>query len=427
MTLAATYSSPIRTVPRAAPRRPAMDVIRLSILWLAIYFSSIVLVDVLYNIFILLAIGAFVVSGLRIDRLNMPFIFFLVIYNLGGLISFQPYTDFDWSKEFVLGTNFVAITAIFYCFLMNEDAITRLNVCKSAFILGALQTSICGILGYFDVAGLGTLFSMYGRASGTFRDPNVFGPFLILPALYLLWDIAHGAKWMLAKVITFFIIVLALLLSFSRGAWGSIVLGIFLVLSLSIITSESRQLRRRIIMGCGVIFVAVAVILAVALSFDEIAKVFSERFVLQKDYDSGPSGRFGNQLRALPELLVRPFGYGPNRHGLFFPENPHNVYMMAFSSYGWLGGLTFLGYIASTFYIALRSCFQKTPFQAHSIVIFCALFPHILQGFQIDSDRWRHLFYLYGVAWGLAAINRKWLILNGRTTPGAAPLSSAPR
>jgi hypothetical protein len=202
MTLAATYSSPIRTVPRAAPRRPAMDVIRLSILWLAIYFSSIVLVDVLYNIFILLAIGAFVVSGLRIDRLNMPFIFFLVIYNLGGLISFQPYTDFDWSKEFVLGTNFVAITAIFYCFLMNEDAITRLNVCKSAFILGALQTSICGILGYFDVAGLGTLFSMYGRASGTFRDPNVFGPFLILPALYLLWDIAHGAKWMLAKVIT---------------------------------------------------------------------------------------------------------------------------------------------------------------------------------------------------------------------------------
>jgi len=424
MAAAADYSRGLQA-PVLAPRRSAVDVVRLAILWLAIYFSSIVLVDVLYNIFILLAIGSFALTGLKIDRLNMPFVFFLVVYNLGGLISFQPYTDFDWSREFVLGTNFVAVTAVFFCLLMNEDAITRLNVCKSAFIIGALQTSICGILGYADVGGLGTYFSMYGRASGTFRDPNVFGPFLILPALYLLWDIAHGAKWMVAKVFTFFVIVLALLLSFSRGAWGSIVLGIVLILSLSIITSESRALRRRIIVGCAVILVAVAVILAVALSIDEVAKVFSERFVLQKDYDSGPSGRFGNQLRAIPELLIRPFGYGPNRHGLFFPENPHNVYMMAFSSYGWLGGLAFIGYIASTLYIAVRSCFQKTPFQAHSIVIFSALFPHILQGFQIDSDRWRHLFYLYGVAWGLAAINRKWLILNAPAERSAPPQARA--
>lgn len=410
---------PATALPGSAPRRiitrrkrSGADIIRLSVLWLAIYFSSVVLLDVFYNIFILLALGAFVLTGLKLDRANMPFIFFLVIYNLGALIALQPYTDFEWSREFVIGTGFVATTAIFFCLMLNEDAITRLNVCRSAFIVGAVQAATCGILGYADIAGLGTIFSMYGRASGTFRDPNVLGPFLVLPALYLLWDLFHGGRYLLFKAVCLLIVLLGLFLSFSRGAWGSVVVGSAVLLALAYKTSESRAVRKRIVVGVVVALILVALLLAVALSVDDVAKVFADRFTLQKDYDSGPSGRFGNQKRSIPELLDRPFGYGPNRHGLFWPENPHNVYIMAFSSYGWLGGLTFLGYIASTFYLGLRNCFLKTPFQMHSIVIWSALLPHILQGFQIDSDRWRHLFYLYGVTWGLAAINRKWLILN---------------
>ena len=408
------------------PKRSTSDIIRLTVLWLAIYSSSVVLLDVFYNVFILLTLGIFVLTGLKVDRLNMPFIFFLVIYNLGALIALQPYTDFEWSREFVTGTAFVGTTGIFFCLLMNEDAITRLNVVRSAFIIGALQASTLGILGYANVAGLGEVFSMYGRASGTFRDPNVFGPFLVLPSMYLLWDLFHGGRRLFLTATVLSIIVTGLFLSFSRGAWGSIVVGSGMLLGLAYYTSEQPRVRFRIISGFLIAFVLVAVILAIALSIDGVAQVFADRFTLQKDYDSGPSGRFGNQLRAFPELLVRPFGYGPNRHGLFWPENPHNVYMMAFSSYGWLGGLTFMGFIASTCYIGFRNCFLKTPFQTHSIIIWSALFPHILQGFQIDSDRWRHLFYLYGVTWGLAAINRKWQILN-RGRPQAPPQQTPSR
>lgn len=416
MSYVPTHSAPPR--PYAAnyaviqQRRDVVDKIRLTILWLAIYTSSIVLLDVFYNIFILASIGIFALTGLRLDRANMPFIFFLVVYNLGALIAFQPYTDFDWSREFVIGTGFVATTAIFFCLLLNEDALARLNVCRIAFMVGAVQAATAGILGYADIAGLGTIFSMYGRASGTFRDPNVLGPFLVLPALYLLWDMIHGTRLFLLKAGAFFVVVLGLFLSFSRGAWGSIALGILMLIGFAYYTTESKRIRTRIIVGFVIALIAIALLLAIALSIDDVAKVFADRFTLQKDYDSGPSGRFGNQKRSIPELLVRPFGYGPNRHGLFWPENPHNVYLMAFSSYGWLGGLTYMGFIASTFYIGLRNCFQKTPFQMHSIVIWSALLPHILQGFQIDTDRWRHLFFLYGVTWGLGAINRKWLLMN---------------
>lgn len=422
---AAAYPAPYQHLPPAArKRRTAADILRLSLLWLAIYSSSVVLLDVFYNIFILATIGAFALTGLKIDRLNMPFIFFLVVYNLGALIAFQPYTDFDWSREFVIGTAFVAITGIFFCLMLNEDALTRLNVARIAFIIGAVQAATAGILGYANIAGLGEVFSMYGRASGTFRDPNVLGPFLVLPSLYLLWDLFHGGKYKLIKAVALLIVVTGLFLSFSRGAWGSIVVGSAVMIALAYYNTEDRRVRYRIVMGCICALIVLAIVLTIALSFDDVRKVFEDRFTLQKDYDSGPSGRFGNQKRSIPELLVRPFGYGPNRHGLFWPENPHNVYLMAFSSYGWLGGLTFMAYIASTFYIGLRNCFLKTPFQMHSIVIWSALFPHILQGFQIDSDRWRHLFFLYGVTWGLAAINRKWLILNrpaAAVRPAPAP------
>jgi hypothetical protein len=408
-----------RAAPARAPRRPFYDIVRLSLLWLAIYFSSIVLLDVLYNIFIILTLAVFAITGLKIDRANMPLIFFLVIYNIGGLSAFQPYTDFVWSREFVIGTAFVATTGIFYCFLMNEDALTRLQVIKSAYIIGAVQASVLGIIGYANIAGLGEVFSLYGRASGTFRDPNVFGPFLVLPALMLLWDLVHNGRHKIIKAGVLALIMVAILLSFSRGAWGSIVAGSLILLILAFVTSDSQRLRFRIIAGFIMAGVLVTIVLAIALSVDEVAKVFEDRFVLKKDYDSGPSGRFGNQLRSIPDLLTRPFGHGPNRFGLFYPENPHNVYLMAFSSYGWLGGVTFLAFIASTVFITIRTCFQRTPFQPWAIIVCAALIPHILQGFQIDTDRWRHLFLLYGLAWGLAAISRKWLILN-------APRPAAP-
>ncbi len=48
-------------------------------------------------------------------------------------------------------------------------------------ILAALIAAVCGIAGYFRLFPRAfDLFTLYGRAKGTFNDPNVFGPFLIL-------------------------------------------------------------------------------------------------------------------------------------------------------------------------------------------------------------------------------------------------------
>ncbi|HRE20592.1 MAG TPA: O-antigen ligase family protein [Rhabdaerophilum sp.] len=382
----------------------------LFVLALMVFTGAFVVFDIAYNVTSLAAIGLFTLLGLRIDRQNMPLILFLIVFNIGGLIALQPHLDFADSREFMIGTCFVATTAVFFCLTMNQNALPRLEAIKWGLILGAVAASLAGIIGWRNIGGLGAYFTMHeGRVSGTFRDPNVLGSFLVLPALYLIHDFLRYERLRLLRLALAAPILLALFLTYSRGSWGAMVIGTMVLVWLMFITAPRDAMRAKITLLALVGFAAAAIGLAALLSVDSIAQVFADRFTLQKDYDSGPSGRFGNQLRALPELLTLPFGYGPNRHWLYFPENPHNTYMMAFSSYGWLGGITFLAFIVSTTVIAWKTLFMKTPFQAHAVVIFAGLVPHLVQNFQIDTDRWRHLFMIYGLCWGLAAISRRFI------------------
>ncbi|MHA4875413.1 hypothetical protein ACX0FC_18755, partial [Enterococcus faecium] len=68
-------------------------------------------------------------------------------------------------------------------------------------------------------------FTKFDRATGTFKDPNVFGPFLVAPFLYLL-HLALSAPWRAAllPVLAAGVLALANLLSFSRGAWINLLL-----------------------------------------------------------------------------------------------------------------------------------------------------------------------------------------------------------
>jgi O-antigen ligase len=375
-----------------------------------VFTGAFVVVDIAYNLSSVATIGLFALLGLRFDRRNAPLLLFLTVFNLAGLVALQPHLNFPESQEFMIGTCFVAITAVFFCMAVNQNAMQRLEWLKWGLIIGALAASSAGIIGYVDILGLGGLFTMHeGRVSGTFRDPNVLGSFLVLPALFLMHDFLHLPRWRLLRAALLGPILLALFLSYSRGSWAAMVIGTMVMIGLMFVTTRHDAMRARLTLLVLGGFFALAVAFAVILSIDRIAEVFADRFTLQKDYDSGPSGRFGNQLRSLPDLLTRPMGHGPNRFWLYYPENPHNTYLMAFSSYGWLGGLTFLGFIASTLYIGWRTALLRTPFQPYAIVIFAGLVPHLVQNFQIDTDRWRHLFMIYGLIWGLAAISRRWL------------------
>jgi hypothetical protein len=398
--------------PSALTMQPRHGAEKLLLAWLTItvFSSAIVIVDVIYNVMAVGAVGIFTLLGLRLDRANVPLILFLVLFNIAGLLALQPYLHVEESREFMIGTCFVGITAIFFAMLLNENALQRLEALKWGFILGALVAAITGLGGYMELPGFAGQFVMYGsRVSGTFRDPNVFGSFLVLPALFVANDILRGRGSVFIRVALFSIIALGVFLSFSRGSWIALLTGLATLVLLSALTTRDRATRARLALFamCGAVFLVLG--LTVILSVDSIYEVFADRFTLTKDYDSGPSGRFGNQRRSIPELLELPFGFGPNRFWIFYTENPHNTFLMAFASYGWMGGVIFFAFITTTIVVSIRTILLRTPFQPYAIVVFAGFVPHLIQMMQIDMDRWRHLFMIYGLLWGLAAISTRWM------------------
>ena len=159
--------------------------------------------------------------------------------------------------------------------------------------------------------------------------------------------------------------------------------------------------RRRIIVMtvAGIAFVTAA--LLAALSFQSIGEMFESRASLEQTYDLGEQGRFGNQLNSIPMLMERPNGFGPLRFRFFFPEDPHNVFVNAFASYGWLGGFSYLILIIFTLCVGWRVARADFPLRSHAIVIWSTLFIEILQGLQIDTDHWRHFWLMLGLIWGM--------------------------
>ena len=398
---------------QAAPRpgvRVPLRALQNGVLRLLVFSGGFAIVEPSpYEVAFMLAALVFAVTGLKFDRLLAPLIVGLALFNVGGLTALIPWTDNRDSVIFVVITLYVSLTAIFFACVMQERPLERLAAMRGAFVLSAACASMAGILGYFDVAGLAEPFTKFGRATGTFKDPNVFGPFLVLPLVWLVQSmLLREARGFLRTYLPLLVILAALFLSFSRGAWGVAIGSVGLMVLLTFVTTQSRRLQLRIV-GIGLAgLVGLGIMLAIALSIPSIREIFEVRFSLQQDYDLGEFGRFGAQLRALPMLLERPLGFGPLQFRyVFFGEDPHNVYVNSFASYGWLGGLSYCGTIAATLYVGWRLVFLRTPVQAQAIALWSCLFIQILQGFQIDTDHWRHLWLYMGCVWGLAAWVRR--------------------
>ncbi len=177
------------------------------------------------------------------------------------------------------------------------------------------------------------------------------------------------------------------------------------MIGLTFFTTRSAALRQRIVALSIIGLFGVLLLLAIALSIPAIREVFEVRASFINITTLAKRAASAIKLRSIPMLLDLPFGFGPLQfRNISLPgTDPHEVYLNAFASYGWLGGLFFAAFTVATIYIGWRLVFQRTPFQTQAIAVWSCLFVQILQGFQIDTDHWRHLYLLIGATFGLAA------------------------
>ena len=394
-------------VPSAMPRTstaPLAERILLFVLFVTVLTSPVAFIepsphDLLMGVLALACVAA----GVRFQRILVVPLMLLVIWNFAGIMALIPVIGEEKTIQYTATSIYLAIAATLFACLFSSNTVPRLATMRIAYTFSAIMVAAAGISGYFNLfPGAEQLFAPFGRALGSFKDPNVFGPFLIWPTMFIVYRMLTR-QFGLADLAVAAILLFALLLSFSRGAWFHFVVSGLVLVGLAFLTAPSRQVRLRILGLSALSVLALAAILAILLSFDSIGEMFRERAQLIQSYDVGEGGRFRLQELALASVLNFPNGMGPFEFARVHGLQQHNVYLQAFLVYGWAGAMAYLLLLLSTLWVGFRSALVRTPWQAYAIAALAAFVGEVAEGFVIDTDHWRHFFLLLGLIWGLAA------------------------
>src|ERR1700710_1000445 len=390
--------------PIASPQR--------ALLWCVGAAGAIVFIEPSpYEFATLAAIIIFLATGLRLRLVFMPLLILLFLVNIGYSIGASYLMDRSEIANWILTSWYMAVTVIFTAMVISEDTAARLDMLRRGLIVGGLIAASAGIAGYFNlVPGGHDLLTLYERARGTFKDPNVLGAFLILPALFALQSVVSDPLGKAFRsAIALGIMTLAILLAFSRAAWGGLIITSAFMLALMVLTSRSQAQRSRILVMAVAAAIIVAALLAVLLSFDSIAEMFRQRASFDQSYDEGRFGRFGRHILGADMALDLPFGIGPLQFNKFFPEDTHNSYLNAFISGGWVSGICYPVLMFTTVILGFRHVFVRVPWQRAYLAMFAAFLGTVGESFVIDTDHRRHFWMMLGAMWGMFAAAHRYM------------------
>jgi O-antigen ligase len=397
------------TYPRVAhPQRATLRLIGSAAVTVGVFLSGFVISEPApYELWMAGLVGLWFILGLRISRYTFPLLALLITFNVGGMLSLTQMKDLADGPMYVAVSTFLALTAVFYAAII-EDSHRRLTLIFNAWTFAAVITSMLGILGYFHAFPGSEVFTLYDRAKGAFQDPNVFGPFLVPPSLYLVHGILTGnLRAAPIKAAALLILALGVFLSFSRAAWGLFLLTIILLIFVMLLKERSGAFRLRILVLSLAAILMMVASLVIALQFPQVSDLFSTRAQLVQQYDGEHLGRFDRHRIGFTMMMERPLGIGPMVFGTIFPEDEHNIWLKSLTTYGWLGFVSYVGMLFWTFYLGFKNLLKNRPWQPYLMIAWIGVLGHAAIGNVIDIDHWRHVYLLFGVVWGCAALEAR--------------------
>jgi O-Antigen ligase len=401
-----SYTATAEGFPLSVTSAPRVIALQRALVWLVGASGAIVFIEPSpYELMTLTATVLFFATGLRMRLVFIPLLLLLVSLNVGYSIGAIPFLDKSEVSNWIATSWYMAFTVMFFAMVLSEDTNARLDMLRRGLIVGGVIASVAGIAGYLNlVPGGHDLLTLYERARGTFKDPNVLGAFLILPALFALQSVvSDNFRKSFRSTIALGLMALAILLAFSRAAWGGLAITSAFMLALMVLTSQSRAQRSRIIVMSVVAVILVMLLIAVLLSFDSIRDMFQQRASFDQSYDEGRFGRFGRHILGADMALDLPFGIGPLQFHNYFPEDTHNSYLNAFMSGGWISGLCYPTLVFMTVIFGFRHIFTPVPWQRAYLAIFAAFLGTVGESFVIDTDHWRHFWMMLGAMWAMFA------------------------
>lgn len=395
-------------LPRAAVNAKLAGLVLAASIGVGVFLAGFVIREPApYELFMAFVMAIWALVAFRASRAVAPLLALMIMFNLGGAIAMTQMGELHETPLYLAVSLFLGLTSFFFAAVIERRP-ALLQVAFYAWALSALLTACAGIVGYFGLVPGAEMFTRYGRAAGVFEDPNVFGPFLVLPAVWLVHRILTGRPGASAFALpVLLVVVIGLFLSFSRGAWGLFALSTGLLVTILAIQNRSGLFRLRLaVLGlCGVTVVALSIF--AVLQIPDVAELFSARAQLVQEYDAGRYGRFARFGIALQTAMERPLGIGALEFGRLWGEDTHNIWLKALLDYSWLGFASFLTLVCWTLAAGFRVLFRPRPWQPFLLCAYIVFAGHVALGMVIDIDHWRHFYILIGLVWGCLALEQR--------------------
>lgn len=369
------------------------------------------------GIFAVVIAVALVTNRFRSDRIPAPVVVLL------GLLAAVSILSFAAAISVPAGVRFVAITLYLFVFAAwltgyvdrerraRQIVIAWLAIAVFSAILGTLALQFPGFPAREQFIADGA-----SRASALFKDPNVFGPFLVPIAVILLEEMISPRLLRLRPatgLLLLTVLCVGLIYSFSRAAWANMLLSTAVMLMIVLVRRQSGPRFLTVLSGLGLVAMAVMAFVV----FSGQADFIGQRAQLQ-GYDTE---RFGAQRFGIQLAGHYPLGVGPDQFIIHHPIEAHSTYVRVLAEQGVVGLVLWLALVLFTLGLALSNALAgRSAAGIGSAALLGAWCGLLFNSVVVDTLHWRHLWVVAALIWAAALVGRR-----GDATP--APLSATRR
>ncbi len=369
--------------------------VALGVLLLAVVRIEPAPADLVFAVLILLAL---VTGSFHLERVPLSVTLLVSGFLALNLLASTEAVDSARAATFFGITLYLAVFALWLAAYVCS--VRRARLVLLAFLAGAALSAAVACLALIVPFPGAEAFVRGPRAQGLFKDPNVFGPFLV-PAVLLLMEETVAPRLLrfrlVTKLLLLSVLVVGVVFSFSRAAWLNLAVGTLVLL---VVLALRRGGARRAMTLLLVSLVAGVALFGVVAATGSVG-FLTERAALQ-DYDTQ---RFNAQESGLELAAEHPLGIGPGQFERVSELSAHSTFVRSLAEEGMVGAFMILGLVFLTLGFAARNvALGADTYGIGSAGLLAAWCGLLANSFFVDTLHWRHLWLVAALIWAGTAL-----------------------
>jgi O-antigen ligase len=337
---------------------------------------------------------ATVTGRLKLQRLPLSVGILVAGFVFLNLLSAAFVVDPPAAERYFAITLYLAIFSVWLADYL-DSAVRARRLLIGLLITGVLTSAAASLALFVGGVPLANRLTGAQRAQGLFHDPNIFGPFMVVLALFVLEELLQPRLLRLRASFKFVLVIVlgcGVLFSYSRAAWLNAAVGVFAMLLVFSLRHGGGKKAMAILMTLIVALSALALFVSVSGS----AGFLGERARLQS-YDTS---RFSAQENGVRLVAAYPFGVGPGQFESYVPVSAHSTYIRALAEQGVLGLVAIFGLIFVTLVLAGRNAvLGRDTYGLGSAALLGAWCGLMANSAFVDTLHWRHFWLLAALIW----------------------------